>query len=1501
MDPSSVVASGGVPDSQQGADFQYKALEWFAFRYNQKDIQFELFTEHPDAGKFDDVYLKYNENGITKGIFAQAKHKVSKERLNLKTFLSDPNYIFHKYFKSFWEMSESFNNNFPPIEIESVMILTNNFFAGSQNVKGGDCISLKRGKTTDVLFFQKLEDTKSIFGTIADVYKFVDMHPKRKANFEALQCIIISFELAKYLFGDINFPTDFLELNRKYLFDNILDRHYSYFKDDLIGGQDPSRYEFFKYSFEQGLKIARETKTRKIDVGKNVWEFLRQKHSIIKEQLQRCFEKVEDNQEEMDNQNKADFLINQFLYKLFFVTKLESEDIRKSIISALQIKYKLENVDQHYNALEISVKEWFHKNKNSALTNVEYAMFLEYHDLLTKSLKFVDTKEERLSSCWSFQNYNPAIMEFIENPEYKKLFLRTPQNDRKFAAMKIYGQLRSESKDSWLYIQASSIPDDFKFAVEIFKSLSSYKLLVIEFDDPSNFKYEVYASKLEEILSNNDSKKLILIADESYTMDFDISNYKIVDEKESTLADLTTESVKNLMSKEIKFQNQTMMWGQILQEKNLCEIQLNWIFDATAIGEDVKVFQSYDEAMYIPRILIYRRCLKSDVPQHDLVYDEDNFKTKKQNKESLHLVEKIVEEDLRWKKSNIDISTILKFVDDNKSESFSAVQLLNLDARSRVTIISDIAGMGKSTLFNRLAEKLKEKIPHYWICKIDLNDYSDALDKLTMKKLNSVDEAVDFLINDLLNIKLSFDKLHFQESCMKTGRIILIIDGFDEIATFYEQQVLNFISLLLETKISNFFISTRPEWSECLEKRFLQIKFSLMRFYGQDQKDYFMKFMISKFSGWNVEMLTTTVDTIIELMQKSISDKDLQLTGVPLISKLVAEFFEDKISEFPEKFEDNFEENLNKLKSESFNLCSLYDSFILKSFHIYYKKCDIDYKKALNKKRIDKEIKEVTDNYEILAIKETLKKKAPDYFGKILERAFEADEIELMVKVGLIYQANGEKFIHQTFLEYLFAFYLKKNFNEPGIIRFIIDEVLLETRFFIVRSFMNFWINETFQTEVSEDYFNPILESHIENDSPISVASSSRNSEIVKFVYFCLTNNSETFEKEKQRIENYLMIPDKYGVPSIFHYVKNSDGNFYLLDLIKKDFRIEFIKEIFNRSANSNKILFPSSFHGEIVPKLLKWLRINFKEDPEFIRQQLLSGVDYNLGILDLAFMSSPNDQILILLEEIENWRIEFGNALIEELYLRKSEFGTIFLFHYAGSQYFDTNFLIEILEKLRVFFAKRGFLFFFNKILLSEDRNGEKLFHYFCERSKNLNLIDVLKWVRKSFSNDRFQKFLFSQDLWKYSLFQRFVANKHNSISSTLSLLRSLETEFELTKLTITSQIYLHKNYENETFVGDLLLSFKNLQEFIEINDFLLSEELFRSDEIISQLILAKTSLFYISQNEETFNFLKNRQFGSGYFVYLVLTDSLLRICQRKFATENLGVQLQTFLNIYK
>jgi hypothetical protein len=162
--------------------------------------------------------------------------------------------------------------------------------------------------------------------------------------------------------------------------------------------------------------------------------------------------------------------------------------------------------------------------------------------------------------------------------------------------------------------------------------------------------------------------------------------------------------------------------------------------------------------------------------------------------------------------------------------------------------------------------------------------------------------------------------------------------------------------------IQKIYIASRPEWSEHLGKEFSQLKHSLIPIGKEDQERFFKQFFRASVRDLKTNHLTAIIKAILENMSESLKDSDYKFTGIPLIAKLVGEYFEQTVRDLSDQ---NFPKIIDNLQHESFNLFTLYQHFVDKNLRIYFvEKSKMDPTNVKNRKRIKREKREILMNYE---------------------------------------------------------------------------------------------------------------------------------------------------------------------------------------------------------------------------------------------------------------------------------------------------------------------------------------------------------------------------------------------------------------------------------------------------------------------------------------------------------------------------------------------------------
>jgi len=155
-------------------------------------------------------------------------------------------------------------------------------------------------------------------------------------------------------------------------------------------------------------------------------------------------------------------------------------------------------------------------------------------------------------------------------------------------------------------------------------------------------------------------------------------------------------------------------------------------------------------------------------------------------------------------------------------------------------LISDTAGMGKSTVLTHLSKQIKQKFPARWVVRIDLNDHTDELKKGQIE----MEKVTEFLSEKLLKLKPGLELELFIQCCEKKEkvRVVIMLDGFDEISPFYKETVIDLLQGLRQTEVEQLWVTTRPHLREELEDKLQQLSYTLEPFSKDNQVEFLTKF-----------------------------------------------------------------------------------------------------------------------------------------------------------------------------------------------------------------------------------------------------------------------------------------------------------------------------------------------------------------------------------------------------------------------------------------------------------------------------------------------------------------------------------------------------------------------------------------------------------------------------------------------------------------------------------
>jgi hypothetical protein len=228
---------------------------------------------------------------------------------------------------------------------------------------------------------------------------------------------------------------------------------------------------------------------------------------------------------------------------------------------------------------------------------------------------------------------------------------------------------------------------------------------------------------LFDIMKKKPGKKLIFIAPHNHrlasqfkTGEHRLQYQEMVDELK--FGDLTSDSQKKLLEKTVTFQGNEIALNKIMSADSAVTALLPLVSlvqgKELEIGKPVRVSSGYDECFYIGRTLKYHS------EENPSSYSADSFD-----------------------------------------------ELMQQAKRQKVMIISNTAGMGKSTILTHLAKQVKQNFLCYWVARFGLNDHTDAFETQNQQEIG----AVAFLSQMLLILDSPVEKELF-EQFIKEGKVV---------------------------------------------------------------------------------------------------------------------------------------------------------------------------------------------------------------------------------------------------------------------------------------------------------------------------------------------------------------------------------------------------------------------------------------------------------------------------------------------------------------------------------------------------------------------------------------------------------------------------------------------------------------------------------------------------------------------------------------------------------
>ena len=563
-------------------------------------------------------------------------------------------------------------------------------------------------------------------------------------------------------------------------------------------------------------------------------------------------------------------------------------------------------------------------------------------------------------------------------------------------------------------------------------------------------------------------------------------------DEQLTWSDLTSTSQEKLLEKSVKFQGASIPLNELMSPKSPVAkfLTLGALLDEKelTIADIVPISNGYDERYYIGRIFRLQKSIKQEISSDVkakhvfLASTEQEFQQLVQlnPNSNMHWLEKDEISELVWQQPQGSLERLHRYIDADSSHTYTADDLktpLKQAQHQRVMLISDTAGMGKSTLLTHLCKQIKQKFPAKWVLRIDLNDHTDALNALKQQQIDK-EKAIEFVSKEVLKLKPGLEMELFKQCCEQKQKVrtVIMLDGFDEISPFYKETVIDLLQALRQTAVEQLWVTTRPHLREELEDKLQQLSYTMEPFSEENQIEFLTKFWSLK--DWFTEMkeenkikLETFATKLIKKLAESISAKDRELAGIPLQTRMLAEAFEKEVKIFC-----GSDAPMPELQFQ-LDLLRLYETFIERKY-IYQEE---NLQVSLNNVAAIREhhLKIFREDHQLLALRVLFTEQQVALFQKKRKSSFSAEEL---TRIGIVQVSHDGKphFTHRTFAEYYVADCLVNSLTEGNnasqqVQTLMLQDIFLQENYRVVRGFIDGLLSRCEpSTQVLKEYGNQI-------------------------------------------------------------------------------------------------------------------------------------------------------------------------------------------------------------------------------------------------------------------------------------------------------------------------------------------------------------------------------------------------------------------------------------------
>ena len=173
--------------------------------------------------------------------------------------------------------------------------------------------------------------------------------------------------------------------------------------------------------------------------------------------------------------------------------------------------------------------------------------------------------------------------------------------------------------------------------------------------------------------------------------------------------------------------------------------------------------------------------------------------------------------DFLWRDTNSNIDIIRRYIDDTKCRKYDKEIVMEQSDRTMLLVAEP--GMGKSTFLSHMEQEIKKRNAAVWVLRIYLNEHTSELENIEFEE-ECIDKCKDFLWSVAHSPEQDASKVTkilFLQALEQTGKMVIILDGFDEISPDYSSKVHKLIRAIRDKTACMIWVSSRLFYLQQLE------------------------------------------------------------------------------------------------------------------------------------------------------------------------------------------------------------------------------------------------------------------------------------------------------------------------------------------------------------------------------------------------------------------------------------------------------------------------------------------------------------------------------------------------------------------------------------------------------------------------------------------------------------------------------------------------------------